>query len=77
MMNRIVGAFRKGQRVCVELRIKRSSYRWQRITGCVVGEYKNFILLQGPYYKECLDKDAFQVGSAKLLNVTVTERGAA
>lgn len=73
MMNAIIKAYRKGKRVKVELRLQHGYRRWRRIKGQVIGEYKNYILLQTPHYKECVDKDVFKINEAKLLDIRITE----
>ncbi len=77
MMEAIIRAYRKGKRVKVELRIKRGYRRWRRVKGYVIGEHKNFILLQTPHYRECVDKDVFKINEAELLDIRITEGDAA
>ena len=76
MMEAIIRAYRKGKRVKLQLRIECGYRRWRRVKGYVIGEYKNFILLQTPHYKECVDKDALEIGEAELLNMRI-EKGVA
>jgi len=77
MMEAIIRAYRKGKRVKLQLRIECGYRRWRRVKGYVIGEYKNFILLQTPYYRECIDKDALKIGEAELLDIRITEGDAA
>lgn len=71
MMGRIIKAYRRGHVVSLDVRIKHGYRKWRRIRGQVVGEQRNFIIIQTPHYRECVSKDVFRLDEAKLLSLTI------
>ncbi len=68
-MNKIIEAYRKGEKVYLDLYVKDGYRKFRRVKGHIVGEYDDFILLQTARYKECLDKAAFMLREAELVKV--------
>lgn len=71
VMDIICKAYREGARVEVDIRLNFGYGRYRRVKGPIIREYKRFILVQTPNYKECIDKGALQRKEAELIDFKI------
>lgn len=69
-MKRITSAYRQGK-VYLVLRMKEKWRPSRRIRGQVVDVQKHFVVVQTPYYRECVGENDFLTGHAEIIEMKV------